>query len=357
MANNISNQNGEDLVPKLFKEEFAINETIEISDFYKKYFTPIDFSVKSKDENSETTKIISNQRENNRIINETFHMIFEQSEDGGRYYHDDYRIYELISLVFFKKDLNELPEFELKVVNDLFNQILDIFLLYKVDYWNSYYSQYHESISKAGFNEDIEEIAYLRKLLDKWENISNVEISLRKKDEYGSVIISETQKVIEEDLKLMLEPFIKRKYYDFINTYKLESEISIEEKLEYKQYPNQVNFKFTLTSFISEAIAILNFEGIKPSISFEYFDSLYTMVHNNTHFETRLKPTYDFLKVVVPALNRFLEDHAIKGFKKKHKHMLIFSLLRSFSFIPDKKGLELNGNEDVKEDFIKQLLR
>ena len=75
MANNRSNQNGEDLDPQLFKEEFAINDTIEITELYRKYFTPIDFSVKSKDENSEIPKIISIQRETNRKVNETFNII------------------------------------------------------------------------------------------------------------------------------------------------------------------------------------------------------------------------------------------------------------------------------------------
>ncbi|WP_156305994.1 hypothetical protein [Sphingobacterium endophyticum] len=341
---------------QLLKEEFNLNCTIEITDLYKRYFNPLDITFKSIGNKSNLTNTLEEQHQNFRIVNETFYMVFEETEDG-RFYHDDSRIYEFISLLLFKKDLNVINAEEKERLNEFFNQLIDLFILFKVDYWNSYYSQYHESLSKSGFNEDIEEITYLRQLLDKWENISNVEISLRKKDEYGSVIISETQKVKDDILKLMLEPFIKRKYYDFINSYKLEGEISNEEKLESKLYSNEVTSKFTLTSFISEAIAILNFEGIKPSMSFEYFDSLYTMVHNNTHFETRLTPTYEFLKVVVPALNSFLEDHAIKGFKKKHKHMLIFSLLRSFSFIPDKKGLELNGNEDVKEDFVKQLLR
>src|SRR5690606_14966136 len=99
-------------------------------------------------------------------------------------------------------------------------------------------------------------------------------------------------------------------------------------------------------------------ESINPSFTSSYFDKLYNLVNDNTHFNTRLTPQYEFLKILVPPLNRFIEDHAIENYRKKDKHMLIFSLLRSFGFVPDKEGLELNGVDiDKKEDFIKQLLR
>ncbi|WP_185216073.1 hypothetical protein [Sphingobacterium mizutaii] len=341
---------------QLLKEEFNLKCTIEITDLYRKYFNPLVITFKTIGSESSLSNKLEKQDQKFRIVNETFYMVFEETEEG-RFYHDDFRIYELISLLLFKKDLNVINAEEKERVNEFFNQLIDLFILYKVDYWNSYYSNYQEALNKEGFNEDIKEIAYLRQLFDKWENVSNVEISLRKKDEYGSVIISETQKIEDDELKLILEPYLKRKYFDFIKSYKFINEISIEERNESILYPDPSISKELLISFISEAIAILYFDGIKPSFTFQYFDSLYTLVSNKTCFDARLNPIYQFAKIVVPALNRFIEDHAVDNYRKKHKHMLLFSLLGSFSLIPDKKGLELDGDEDVKEDFIKQLLR
>ena len=339
---------------QLHKEEFYLNCTIEITD--RRYFNPIDITFRTIGSESCQSKTLEDQHQKFRIVYETFYMVFEETEEG-RIYHDDFRIYELISLLLFRKDLNDINELEKERLNEYFNQLIDLFILYKVDYWNSYYSIYQEVINKEGFNEDIEEIVYLRQLFDKWEGISKVEISLRKKDEYGSVIISETLKIEDDELKLILEPYLKRKYFDFIKSYKLINVISIEEREESILYPEPTSSKELLTSFISEAIAILYFDGFKPSFTFQYFDSLYTLVSNKTQFDARLNPIYQFAKIVVPALNRFIEDHAVDNYRKKHKHMLLFSLLRSFSLIPDKTGLEIDGDEDVKEDFIKQLIR
>lgn len=200
-------------------------------------------------------------------------------------------------------------------------------------------------------------------MLYKWENLDAVELYIRVKEkdykgEYnGNVISSETQKITGSELIKVLEPYIKSNYYNFIQTYNLSKFVSKNELKEANSFKNDVQKKESLTSFISEAISILYFDGIKPSFTFQYFDSLYTLVSNKMQFDTRLNPIYQFAKIVVPALNRFIEDHAMENYRKKHKHMLLFSLLRSFSLIPDRRGLELDGDEDVKEDFIKQLIR
>lgn len=347
---------------QLLKEEFNLNCTIEITDLYRKYFNPLDVTFKTIGSESSLSNKLEEQHQKFRIVNETFFMVFEETEDG-RFYHDDSRIYEFISLLLFKKDLNVINAEEKERVNEFFNQLIDLFILYKVDYWNSYYSNYQEAIDKEDFNEDIEEILFLKQLLYKWENLDAVELYIRVKEkdykgEYnGNVISSETQKITGSELIKVLEPYIKSKYYNFIQTYNLSKFVSKYELKEANSFKNDVQKKESLTSFISEAISILYFDGIKPSFTFQYFDSLYTLVSNKTQFDARLNPIYQFVRIVVPALNRFIEDHAMENYRKKHKHMLLFSLLRSFSLIPDRRGLELDGDEDVKEDFIKQLIR
>jgi len=343
----------------LLIEEFNLNTTIELTELYKKYFTPIDINYIPTTENPDLLDKIKTQHEQFRKVNETFNMVFQEAGENLRVYHEDSQIYQLIARLLFKKEYNVLSEDELSGVTQFFNQIIDLIILYKVDYWYKMYSSYQEHISKEGFNEDIEEIHLLKQLIDKWENIQDVELYLRKKDSYGSVIVSETQNIRDEELRKILEPYIKSKYYNFIQEYSLTKYISDEQFKELALYKSDIKKKKTLTWFVSEAIIILYIkENITPSFTFSYFEKLYNLLNDNTHFDTKLTPLYEFLKTLVPPLNRFIEDHAINNYKKKDKHMLIFSLLRSFEFVPDKSGLELNGGDiDKKEDFIKQLLR
>ncbi|WP_159635662.1 hypothetical protein [Sphingobacterium composti Ten et al. 2007 non Yoo et al. 2007] len=343
----------------IFVEECHIDGEVEISDDLRKYFTPNDitYNTVAGSKSSDIFDRIKKQREILRIVNVKFRLKYIEIDEDNVQYLPDYNVYELTSSLLFKKKCDDLNEEQEKQVQPFFIKLVQLFVLYKADYWDDHLYKFEEHITKEGFNEDIDEVHTLKQLLDKWENLSNVEVSIRKKDKYGSVINSESQKVLDQDLELILNSYIKTKYYNFIKAYKLEKYIAKHEVNELKKYSQDVEKKESLTNYVSEAITILYFRDIKPSFTYSYFEELYEMIHNNTHFDTRLTPTYEFLKIVVPALNRFIEDNAIEKYKKKDKHMLLFAMLRAFDFVPDKKGLELDGKIDVKEDFIKQLLR
>lgn len=83
---------------QLLKDEFNLNCTIEITDLYRKYFNPLVVTFKTIGSESSLPKTLEEQHQKFRIVNETFYMVYEETEDG-RFYHDDFRFYELISLL------------------------------------------------------------------------------------------------------------------------------------------------------------------------------------------------------------------------------------------------------------------
>lgn len=139
----------------LLVEEFNLNTTIELTELYKKYFTPIDINYIPTTENPDLLDKIQTQHEQFRIVNETFIMLFKEVDENLRVYHEDSQIYQLIARLLFKKDYNDLSEDELQGVTQFFNQIIDLIILYKVDYWYNLYAPYQEHIYKEEHNEDM----------------------------------------------------------------------------------------------------------------------------------------------------------------------------------------------------------
>lgn len=121
-----------------------------------------------------------------------------------------------------------------------------------------------------------------------------------------------------------------------------------------KETPNTI---WEFDKEISLLIDFMTFSGVTPSCTIDFFEKLVDNLVANMSFNPKLSPLYEFLKLVVPALNNFIRDHAHEKYKKKDKHFLIFSFLRLFDLVPKKQTMDVNGLDDVKEDFIKQLIK
>src|SRR5690606_37853188 len=265
----------------IFVEECHIDGEVEISDALRKYFTPNDitYSTVAGSKSSDLLDRIKKQREILRIVNVKFRLKYIEIDEDNVQYLPDYNVYELISSLLFKKKYDDLNEEQEKQVQPFFIKLVQLFILYKADYWDDQLYKFEEHITKEGFNEDIDEVHALKQLLDKWENLSNVEVSIRKKDKYGSVITSESQKVLDHDLELILYPYIKTTYYTVHKAYKTYKYKSKHEPTGLNRYSQYVERKETFTNYVSEAFTILYLRDIKPPLTYTYSQQGYDMIH------------------------------------------------------------------------------
>ncbi|MHC8949616.1 hypothetical protein [Sphingobacterium hungaricum] len=332
---------------ELYITEFDFERKIIIDESLSEYFKPIKIEGYNVD-NPE----LKYEQKNYRIIKEKLPRLHFKI-NGDLKMHPDYDAEEYISRIMYKKSFDNLDEEELEYVNGLFSFYIELFALYKIDYWNNHYALYKEYIQGEEFSEPIEEVTELKDLLEFLENIEHSEIIIRLKDNWGNVQTDKTKKIAEHNKKVLLENYTRSLYNKWIAQYNLTENLTNEDVKQ-----NVLSLKGnTAIQPVSEAIAILQFKDVKPAFSYSYFEELEKLVTSNTHFDKKLTPQYQFLKIAVPPLNKLIEDYSPDKYKKKDKHFLIFSILKIFRMVPDKEGLLHNGNEDVKEDFIKQMLR
>jgi len=355
-----------------YKKESYDLEVI-FDDFFLKYFNPlaikeetfkfIPLKKKNSKEQPKTLEEINQEdlekQKRSRWVNGDFYIATYIDADGDEEFHADYDIYEYASQVIFKIGKHEIDKEQTEKVVMFVHNLRLLLLLYKADRWDKRLGLLHTRDSDLTLFEEIEEITYLKQLLDKLENPELSEIVLWKKvSKNGVVDTSMSQKVPTKDFNLILLQYAERKYHQFIHRYNAYGYLPLKDistiRNRISKLPQQEITK--PNSDISFAIAMLSAENICPFFTFSYFSKLENYL-NNQIASKKEDPIYEFLKIAVPELNRAIEDNAHPKFKKKDKHLLIFSLLRSSKFLPDRKALELDGIVDVKEDFIKQLLR
>lgn len=345
-------------------EILEFDGTIEITEKIRKYFTPIERQI-------DASKIITRKGTNSEEYlkrrteelakrrNLTYKVKVQRShtEQGEVFYHKDYTYRDLSARVLFKKPETEISSEEAEILKQFLSDLFAIMALYKEDYWNST-TVNHEDFSSNPFIQDaIEEIKDILNVLKMRDDVNNSELVLRHKDKYGSVIVEETTKINDHYKKEMFDYYTQFKYQNFLHRFELTRFLTSEERamnIPIKETPN------TIPEFdreISLQIGFLEFAKIKPSCTTEFFQLLVDTLVSNMSFDAKLSPLYEFDKMVIKALNSFIEDHAHDKYKKKDKHLLLFSMLRIFGLVPNKQSLQSTGIEDVKEDFIKQIIR
>lgn len=353
-------------------KKYSYDLEVILDDYFLKYFAPlaikdetfkfIPLTKKNSEEEPKTLEEINQEdlerQRTARWVNGDFYIATYIDADGEEEFHADYDIYEYASQVIFKIGKHEIDKEQTEKVVMFVHNLRLLLLLYKADHWDKILGQLHTGDSDLTLFEEIEKITYLKQLLDKLENSEHSEMILRRKNEYGIVTTSESQKIPTEDFKLILLQYAERKYHEFIHKYNAYGYLPLSDistiRNSISKLPQQEIAQ--PNSDISFAINILSAQNINPFFTYNYFSKLEN--HLNSQIASKKEdPIYEFLKIAIPELNRAIEDNAHPKFKKKDKHLLLFSLLRSSKLLPDRKALELDGIVDVKEDFIKQLLR
>jgi len=340
---------------------------IVFNEFLLKYFDPtevkIDYiGVKSwvKGKSDEQYALESMQaRLASRWCCHDFYTLSYINETEVEIFHPDYDVSAYASKVLFKLKQSDLNADDLKDVETFVFLMRELIMLYITDQWHEVYSKMNTENTGTIVFYDAQNIKALRLTLEKLENIDKSEIFLRKKNKYGAVITSETQKLNNKELEMVLSLFAKQKYYEFIYEFNAFTHISADHREEIKS--SILNIPTYIRSLASDDVAftidiLSTLHGIKPSFTSEYFKILEEKV-NTLLVNNKIDPLYEFLKLLVPRLNKAIEENADTTYRKKDKHLLLFSLLRSANLLPDKETLGIDGNIDVKEDFIKQLLR
>lgn len=345
-------------------EILEFDGTIEITETIRKYFTPvkrqIDASkiINRKGTNSEEY-LKRRAKELAKRQNLTYKVKVQRShtEHGEVFYHKDYSYRDLSARVLFKKPETEISPEEAEILEQFLGDLFAIIALYKEDYWNSTAVNQEDFSSNPFIQDAIEEIKDILNVLKMRDDVNNSELVLRHKDKYGSVIVEETTKINDHYKKEMFDYYTQFKYQNFLHRFELTRFLTPEEKamnIPIKETPNTI---LEFDREISLQIGFLEFAKIKPSCTTEFFQLLVDTLVSNMSFDAKLSPLYEFDKMVIRALNSFIEDHAHEKYKKKDKHLLLFSMLRIFGLVPNKQSLQLTGIEDVKEDFIKQIIR
>ncbi|WP_293928978.1 hypothetical protein [Sphingobacterium sp. UBA6320] len=345
-------------------ETLGFDEKIEITETICKYFMPITREI---DDSKIITRQGTNSEEylkqrkkelaNTRNLKYKLRVQRSYSEHGEVFYHKDYSYRDLSSRVLFKKPETEISSEEAETLKHFLNNLFSITALYKEDYWQSYYENYDDFSSNPFIQEAIEEVRDIFNVLKMRKDILNSEIVLRHKDKYGAVITDETTKVNDLYKQEAFDYYTQLKYQNFLHRFRLERFLTDQEKalnIPIKKTPNTI---YEFDHEISLKIGFMEFSGITPTCTTDFFEKLVTNLVDSMSFSAKLSPLYEFLKLVVPALNSFIHDHAHEKYKKKDKHFLIFSFLRLFDLVPKKQTMDVNGLDDVKEDFIKQLIK
>lgn len=345
-------------------ETLEIQGEIEITALLRKYFTPIklkiDTSTISLPPNIDVNEYLKMREDANnksRDVDYTLQVQRSFTEEGKLFYHQDYNYRELASKVLFKMSESELSPDESEKLQEFLNNLFRITALYKEDYWQSYYQNYDDFSSNPFIQDAIEEIKDILNVLKMRDDIVNSEIVFRHKDKHGAVITEETTKVNDLYKEETFNYYAQVKYQNFLHRFQLTRFLTEEEKslnIPIKKTPNTM---WEFDKEIAIQIDYMEFFGNNPSCTTAFFEPLVTTLVESMSFSAKLSPLYEFLKLVVPALNNFIEDNAHEKYKKKEKHFLLFSILRVFDLVPNRQNLELNGIDDVKEDFIKQLIR
>lgn len=340
---------------------------IVFNEFLLKYFDPtevkIDYiGVKSwvKGKSDEQYALESMQaRLASRWCCHDFYTLSYINETEVEIFHPDYDVSKYASRVLFKMELSDLNEDDLKDVEVFVFWMKELIMLYTADQWHEVYSKMNTENTGTIVFYDAQNIKALRLTLEKLENIDKSEIFFRKKDANNNVMTSETQKLDDKELEMFLSLFAKQKYYEFIYGFNAFAHLPTDERAEIKS--NILNIPTYIRSLSNDDVAftidiLSTMHDVKPSFTSGYFkileDHVSSLLVNN-----KIDPLYEYLKLLVPRLNKAIEENADTTYRKKDKHLLLFSLLRSANLLPDKETLGLEGDTDVKEDFIKQLLR
>lgn len=344
-------------------ETIEFEKRIEIDELIKRYFQPTTLNIDPERvilrPSVNVEDYIKQKQENHQKYRDISYSLGVQRshlKDGESFYHKDYDYIELSSKTLFKKSYGELSDDEEFKLNGFLEYLFSLVILYKEDYGSLFSS-----------NEDFSENDYIRSLIDeikdlyylliKRDNISITEILVRVKDKFGGVITNETARIPETYLEDVFDYYIQVRYQNFLHKFECSRFLTEEERslnVPIKKDPNKI---IEFDREICIKIGNQEFLGVKPSCTSKYFENLIADLEDSFSFSKKLSPMYEFLKLLVPNLNRFIQDHANEKYKKKNKYLLIFAMLRIFNLVPNKDSLSLSGIEDVKEDFIKQLLR
>lgn len=345
-------------------EIIEFDGTIEITDLLRKYFTPIPQEI-------DASKVILRPgvnveeylKKREEAINKSRTVFYQlevlriHTELEEAIYHKDYDYIEYSSKVLFKRPSKDLSSEETHVLNEFIENLFSIVILFKEDYWDKYFSNFEDFRNYQQESDCIEEVKDILNILKMRDDLPNSEFVLRRRDsKYGTVNIDETTQVNEVFKETMFEYYAQVKYQNFLHRFNLSRFLKPDEaslNIPISEYTNLPEFD----RLVTDCSFILEFKGITPSCTTTYFQQLVDVLIQSTSFHGKLSPLYEFDKLVVKAMNAFIEDHSHEKLKKKDKHFLLFSMLRVFKLVPNRLSLQLSGTEDAKEDFIKQIIR
>ncbi|MEN5086603.1 hypothetical protein ABE426_09050 [Sphingobacterium faecium] len=271
---------------------------------------------------------------------------------------------------------------EFDVITKMHNEILAITYLFAKYEWSTYFKYLYTSyqIDKKAHNskfeytgnfisKEVEQLKEIINLLQMIKHLDRSDATFRLKSENGDVIKHNTLKIDSDEREVILNLLLERR----VSEWSLEQ--LTEEDIKYFNENLNKSFSFSedlpiaqvmkkMNKITSQAIMkIFQDDGLYPNIELSYMERLYTEVTRNWGWDERVSPLNKFNSLIAKTLDRYLTDKSTelsKNFRiglKKQKEHIIFSCLRFFGFVPQNPKLDFDQPFDLKEDYIKDLLK
>lgn len=295
---------------------------------------------------------------------------------------DDWNLGNFIQQYFQPISPRDYTNDEIDVITILHNEILAITYLLANYEWSTYFSYLYTSYkidAKAPdsqfeytgdfISEEVEQLAEIINILQMIKHLDRGDATFRLKSENGDVIKQNTLKIDSNERELLLSVLLERRASEWSSVQLTDKDImtfhnnlqktyTFSDKLPIAEVMKKMN------SITSQAIMkIYQDDGLYPQIELSYMERLHAEVTQNWAWDERVSPLNKFNSLIAKALDRYLTDKSTElseyfriGMKKQREH-IIFSCLRFFAFVPQNPKLDFDEPFDLKEDYIKDLLK
>ncbi|MEJ5143850.1 hypothetical protein [Sphingobacterium sp. MYb388] len=295
---------------------------------------------------------------------------------------DDWNISSFIQRYFQPINPRNYTGEEVQVIHTLYYEIIAITYLFATYEWSTYFKYLYASYqidkkapnskfeNKGNFiSKELEQLKEIINLLQMIKHLDRSDATFRLKSENGDVIKQNTLKIDSEEREVILNLLLAHR----VSKWSLEQ--LTEEDIKYFNESLNMTFSFAedlpiaqvmkkMNNITSQAIMkIFQDDGLYPNIELSYMERLFTEATQNWGWDERVSPLNKFNSLIAKTLDRYLTDKSTElsnyfkiGLKKQKEH-IIFSCLRFFGFVPQNPKLDFDQPFDLKEDYIKDLLK
>ncbi|OOG18313.1 hypothetical protein BWD42_13735 [Sphingobacterium sp. CZ-UAM] len=289
---------------------------------------------------------------------------------------EDWNIPYFIQLYFQPIEFRDFRDEEILVITRLFEEITAITYLFAKYEWNTYYRHlyesydaYSETSKSRNISNEVEQLKEIINILLMKEHLDRSDATFRLKAENKDVIKENTLKIGLEERDLVLTLLLERRIEEWFSKHLSEEDVkffirSLNKKHTYSKNLPIVQVIKKMNSTTSQAIMkIFQDEELYPKIELNYLNKLHSEIMENWRWDERASPLNKFNSLIAKTLDRYLSDKSNElnavfriGMRKQKEH-IIFSCLRFFGFVPQNPKLNFDQPSDLKEDYIKDLLK